>query len=328
MNVHEHLLGTPALEDRPKIVVPVVDAWRGGTLVDAVRAAGELEYAAALALIARGGVWLDRYRVQNPDHPIGAAQQLGLHFRPAGARRAEVVAADILYEDAVLLALNKPPGVYVTMTPWDAARDMLWATTQFLTGRDGAPPLLHLAHRLDRDTSGVLLFSKSPSINSALQELFQRHAVHKRYHALVMGQPETDDFESRTGHGRGAYGLFRVYPLDMVGARLPYNNEVVKLMETRFTVVQRFDHVSLVEAQPITGRTHQIRLHLAALGHPVAGDARYGGPSELSGVSLSHHLLHAAGLSLPHPISRQPLHISAPAPPLFSHVLERLRQNE
>jgi 23S rRNA pseudouridine1911/1915/1917 synthase len=312
---------------RPKIVATIAPAWAHWKLVDVVSMVAELDRVAARALIERGAAWLDQHRRQDPAHPVLAGQQITVHFAPPDARRAVVLPGDILYEDQTLLVLNKPPGVYVTMTPWDATRDLLWAAREYLIVRDGSVPNLHLAHRLDRDTSGVLVVSKAPAANAPLQELFLGRAVEKRYLAIVGGSPPEDHFELHTGHGRGAHGLFRVYPRESIGVHLPYGHNVVKAMETQFQVLERFDAASLLEARPATGRTHQIRLHLAHLGYPIMGDSRYGGAMELAGVGLSHHLLHAAVLRFPHPITRAVLHFEAPLSPLFSTVLETLRRN-
>jgi 23S rRNA pseudouridine1911/1915/1917 synthase len=274
-------------------------------------------------LIATGAVWLDRRRVQDVDQPVAEGQILAIHFPPPGSRSVRVTPADILYEDDTLLVLNKPPGVYVTMTPWDAGNDLFWAARRFLAERDGAAPTLHLAHQLDRDTSGVLLFSKDPRANAPLQRMFMEHTIHKQYLALTEGHVGWDTLEVQTGHGRGGQGLFRVYPLQEVGSTLP-GGRVVKSMETRFRVVERFAAATLLEATPVTGRTHQIRLHLRHLQYPIAGDLRYGGAPELAGMSLLHHLLHAAVVALQHPCESWPLRFEAPLPPLFAEVLGKL----
>jgi 23S rRNA pseudouridine1911/1915/1917 synthase len=294
----------------------------------AVSNAADLEHDDALALILRGGTWLGRHRVRHADQQVAVGQLLTLHFPPEDARRAVVTAGEILYEDDALLVLNKPPGVYVAMTPWDVTGDLLSAATRFLSERDGAEPSLHLAHRLDRDTSGVLLISKSAAANAPLQRQFLSRSVTKRYLALASGSPPDDRFTAFTGHGRGQHGLFRVYPRERIDEHLGYGRNVVKAMETQFEVLDRFPGATLIEARPITGRTHQIRLHLAYLGLPIAGDSRYDGPSELAGLPLEHHLLHAAALDLSHPVTAQPLHFEAPLPPLLVQVLSALRENK
>ena len=310
---------------RPKITTQIPATAAGRSLLDVVRMMTELERTEAAALIERGGIWLDGRRVQDLTRPVQPEQTIGIYFAPPEARPAEIQPDHVLYEDAALLVLNKRPGDYVNMTPWDVAGSVLWAAQRFLTARDGTPPTLHLAHQLDRDTSGVLVLSKHPRANAPLLQAFLDQAVHKRYLALASGAPPVDSFDMRSGHGRGEYGLFRVYPLELVGARSPDGKHVVKAMETRFRVIERWPDLALIEAQPLTGRTHQIRLHLAQAGHPVAGDQRYGGPAVVAGITLSHHLLHAAVMELPHPFTHRPLRLEAPLPPLWEQVLPVLR---
>lgn len=270
--------------------------------------------ALAAEVLGHGGAWIERERVLDGARAV-PPDALVTISRPPGGRYAQITfdPAWILYEDAELLAVDKPAGLYVEMTPWDVAGNLREALARFLAARHGAELPLHLAHRLDRDTSGVLLFSKSPRVNAPLQRTFAQGVAHKRYLALCAGEPSEDRFELATGHGRGALGQFRAYPPEQIGRRLP-DGSVVKPMQTRFAVLRRLGDAALVEALPVTGRTHQIRLHLAHLGHPLLGDTRYGGPAEWRGAPLAHHHLHAARLSLPHPASGAPLELVAPAP--------------
>ncbi len=225
-------------------------------------------------LIAHGGLWVDGARMRDDDARARAGSQVAIHRPLAGAYPEVVLSLDrILYEDDDLLAYDKPPGVYVDSTPWDAEGNLHAALLRLLTQRDGVAPKLHLAHRLDRDTTGVLLISKNPAINPAIQRAFVRGAIHKEYLCLCAGAPHEDAFEILTGHGRSAHGLFRVYPADEIG-RVLINGSRVKSMRTRFRVERRLEGAALLRAFPETGRTHQIRLHLAHLGHPLIGDAR------------------------------------------------------
>ncbi|MDZ4722278.1 MAG: RluA family pseudouridine synthase [Roseiflexaceae bacterium] len=268
----------------------------------------------AAVLIARGGVWVDRYRAMDAALHLAAGSTVVVHRSPSGAYPDVVIDPErIVYEDADLLAIDKPVGAYVEMTPWDAARHVRGALVQMLTNRDGVVPQLHLAHRLDRDTSGVLLLTKNPRVNAALYASFGGRMVHKTYLALCAGDPDFDEIEITTGHGRSRHGFFRVYPIDEVGRELP-DGAKIKIMQTRVLVVRRSGHAALIQAFPLTGRTHQIRLHMAHLGHPLIGDAKYGGPTNWRGMELAGHLLHAARLEVAHPRTQLPLVIEAPHP--------------
>ncbi len=300
---------------RPKIEQLVGGEHAGCPLLQLVTIAADVSEDAARELIARGAVWLDRRRALHADIAVQRGSQLQVHFPPNGTyATVSLGPTDILWEDDSLLALNKQPGWHANYTPWDMWGTVPWALAAFLRHRDGVDVPLHLAHQLDRDTSGVLLISKKPAINAGLQQLFLQGSIAKRYLALASGAVEQATFEVATGHGRGRNGLFRVYPLADVGRALPFGPQRVRAMQTRFAVIARQPEATLVQAEPVTGRTHQIRLHLAHVGHPLVGDARYGGPEEVRGYRATHHLLHAARLAFTQPLTLQPLTLTAPLP--------------
>ncbi|MFO7166551.1 MAG: RluA family pseudouridine synthase [Chloroflexota bacterium] len=315
-------------DDGPiRITIPP-DASGATVLQIAAEALGS--QAEAQRVLERGGLWVNRARVRDALATVSAGDTVFIHRPPDGVY-AEVTfdPAWVIYEDADLLAVNKPAGVYVEATPWDAVAHLRGAVERYLERRlategagteaPNAPArsAVHLVHRLDRDTTGVLLLSKSPAVNAPLQHAFESGEVRKEYVCLCAGEPAWETLTVETGHGRMRQGLWRVYPLDEVGRVLPGGSRV-KLMVTRFVVERRLGDAALVRAYPLSGRTHQIRLHLAHLGHPLLGDARYGGPAEWRGRSIPHHLLHAARLELPHPRTGQPLVLSAPLPPWAS----------
>lgn len=292
-----------------RIEVPSEDAGRalGDWLAE------QLDAQDARDLIERGGVWADRRRVQDPAFSLVAGITIVVHRPPSGAYSSLTIdESAILFEDDDLIAINKPAGAYVEATPWDAMTHLRGALAQLLTERDGHKPILHPAHRLDRDTTGVLLFSKQPAVNRALLDAFAGHIALKHYLALCHGTPAMPEFFVETGHGRSLHGRFRVYPLDRIGQLLP-DGHVVKYMATRFRVVETHAATSLLHAAPITGRTHQIRLHLAHAGYPIVGDRTYG-PASVQSEPIHAHRLHAASLSLPHPRGHSTLTISAPEP--------------
>lgn len=280
---------------------------------------------AASTLIARGAVWADRRRVIDATWVPSIGAQIEIHFPPSGHYdMVDITAADIVWEDDVLLAINKRPGWHTNYNPWDMWGSLRDALPRWLAARDSVERPVHLLHQLDRDTSGVLLASKAPRINGRMQELFASGAIGKTYLALTTGMIEQDTLEIETGHGRGQSGLFRVYPLAHVGRVLPFGKQHVRRMHTRLEIIERLETATLLRALPATGRTHQIRLHLQHIGHPLLGDVRYGGPTLLGNVAITHHLLHAAQLRFPHPITNVPLVIEVPPPPLWVKVLDTL----
>jgi 23S rRNA pseudouridine1911/1915/1917 synthase len=271
--------------------------------------------------VVRGGVWLDAVRVSEPELRGLPGARLVIRLPPGGVyAELKLGPDDIAYEDDWIIALHKGMGWYVGATPWDVQANALAALGRFLTRRDGDAPPLHLAHQLDRDTSGVLLFSKSPDANRSLTDTFSSGHVKKIYRCLVAGAPP-EQGELHTGHGRSAGGRWRVYPLEEVGRVLPAGGGRVKTASTAYVVEYYLEHAALVRCEPHTGRTHQIRLHMAQLGHPLLGDTRYGGPKTYARHELPGHLLHAATLSLRHPISGEQLELSSPLPTLFASLL-------
>ncbi len=314
---------------RPKIEHVVTAEQAGQALEVLVVWLAGVSHQESRELIRRGAVWLDRRRVQQLDTVVRSGAELTVHFPPSGSYAVITITdADILWEDDVLVALNKQAGWHANYTPWDVRGTIPYALAAFLRKRDGREPRLHLAHQLDRDTSGILLVSKHPAINPALQQLFVHRAaeggIHKTYLALTAGQIEAPTFEVITGHGRGRHGLFRVYPLEEVGQRLPHGSQRVRAMQTHFSVIARHATATLVQATPITGRTHQIRLHLAHIYHPIIGDLRYGGPAKVGDCPVDHHLLHAARLEFQHPQSGRGIRLVAPLPLPWTAVLSEL----
>lgn len=272
--------------------------------------------------VARGGAWVDGRRVAEPEAAVASGEMLTLRLPPTGVyAEVELCAADIAYEDEWLVALHKAAGWYVTATPWDLVGNVLAALERFLAARDGTVPPLHLAHRLDRDTSGVLLVSRAREANGPLQVAFASKQVAKRYSALCAGVPVWAQLDLRTGHGRSAGGRWRLYELDEVGAQLPAGGGRVKEASSSFTRERALAGAALLSAEPHTGRTHQLRLHLAHLGHHILGDTRYGGPPTYAGRPLPGHLLHAGLLRIPHPITGKTLELSSPLPAAFRAIL-------
>lgn len=242
----------------------------------------------------------------------------------------------VLYEDEHLLALDKPPSLLSSPDRYDPERPNLMK----LLHRDlerGAPwarkrDLTYLmnAHRLDFETSGVMLLAKTKPVLVALADLFGSEKPIKTYVALVHGlASQTFEVDAKLGMHPTQPGFVRV---DEKGG---------KRSRTQFTVREYFDGFSLVECRPLTGRTHQIRVHLKHAGHPIVGDETYGGrPLLLSSFKAGYRLkpkqterpliattaLHAEALRLVHPITGATVDITAPLPKDFSVGLKYLRR--
>jgi RluA family pseudouridine synthase len=211
-----------------------------------------------------------------------------------------------LYLDDALVVVNKPPGLSVLVDGWNPGASCLLAQAQDVYGK------LWVVHRLDKVTSGVLLLARTPEIHRALNRQLETREVQKLYHAIVNGSPAWEHKTARHGL-RIDVGHKHRTAID------PRNG---KQSETRFRVVEDFRSQALLEAHPVTGRTHQIRAHAAALGHPLLGDALYGGP--LTDL-IARPALHALKIEIVHPSTGLPATFEAPYPPDFELALETLR---
>jgi RluA family pseudouridine synthase len=212
----------------------------------------------------------------------------------------------ILWSDETLLAVNKPAGLPTLPDGYDAAAPYLVKVLQPQFGR------LWVVHRLDRVTSGVIVLARTAEAHRALNLQFDGREVSKVYHALAAGAPAWDEQTA-------------ALPLRVDGDRR--HRTVVdpqrgKPAVTRFTVLERLPGCVLIEARPETGRTHQIRAHLAALGHPLLADTLYGGAdTEIIGRAG----LHAWSLAVAHPTTGEGLRFEAPYPDDFANALHCLR---
>jgi 23S rRNA pseudouridine1911/1915/1917 synthase len=239
----------------------------------------------------------------------------------------EALPLEILFEDQDLLVVNKPPGLVVHPGAGHRAGTLLNALVHHCPdlkdiGEVSRPGLVH---RLDKDTSGLLVVAKTALAHAALVAQFQAHAITKIYQALVWGRlPEV---EGRIEKEVGRHPTTR--------QKMSVHARRGKPAVTFWRVIQEFPGpLSLVELSPQTGRTHQLRVHMASEGHPVLGDATYGGGvsrltghpalAGLKGLVL-RQLLHARRLGITHPRTGEPLNWEAPLPEDFQVVLDRLK---
>ena len=255
------------------------------------------------------------------------AGEIILLRRPAPVEPAVPRTFSILYEDDAVLAIDKPAGLPMHTTA------KFWRNTLTAVLRERYPEEpMQIAHRIDRETSGVLLVARTPNAASVLSSAFERREVQKTYLALVKGAPPDEGVIDQALALRDTKSRIMMGPAP-AGRGLP--------AVTRFRVVRRFAAHALVEASPETGRQHQIRVHFALLGHPLVGDKLYGAGEALfmracdEGVTpelleafdgLPRHALHAHRLVFPHPLTRAPVVVESALPPDLVAYLGRLAE--
>lgn len=237
---------------------------------------------------------------------------------PAGLR-AEPIPLAVLYEDGDLIVLDKPAGLVVHPAaghPTGTLVNALLAHCPDLPGI-GGERRPGIVHRLDKDTSGLLVAAKSEAALTGLQNQFKARAVRKEYVALVAGRPDPPAGRIETPIGRAAGDRKKMSATPIRG------RPAVTLYES----VRRFAAWTLLRVRIETGRTHQIRVHLSHLGHPIAGDRTYGRRS-LPPLPLpaARQMLHAAELAFSHPITGRPLAFTAPLPADMRSLIDALEQ--
>ncbi|MCP5467972.1 MAG: RluA family pseudouridine synthase [Deltaproteobacteria bacterium] len=220
----------------------------------------------------------------------------------------------IYHEDAYLLVVEKPPGVACEASAQTLSSTLVDDINDYLkrVHPDKPHPYIGLMHRLDRETSGVMVYTLSHRANK-LSEQFKKHSIKRSYLALVEGS--VANFQ-----GQLASQLVKDSRGKKVRVGSSKNQASAKQAFTEFFVKERYDKITLLELKLKTGRTHQIRAHLANMGHPVVGDKLYG-----SRIKAPRHLLHASYLEFIHPLSGKKMAFRSKAPKDFQKFLERFR---
>ena len=209
----------------------------------------------------------------------------------------------IIYEDRHLIVLDKPAGLSVLPDGWEKDSDYL------VKRLEKQYEEVLIVHRLDKITSGVLVFARDTETHRALSIQFENHEARKTYHAIVEGNPKWEEkvamhpLRANVGHKH----------------RTMVDDKKGKPSETKFRVIKRFQEAALIEAKPLTGRTHQIRVHAYALGHPLVEDVLYGARDQ---YGISRPMLHAQTLSFIHPATNERVKFSAPHPADFEEALK------
>jgi 23S rRNA pseudouridine1911/1915/1917 synthase len=230
----------------------------------------------------------------------------------------------ILFEDHAIIAINKPSGLLVLPDRYEHAERNLYDLLKEGLG------MIYVVHRIDRETSGVVLFAKTAEVHGVLNTAFEQRQVKKAYLAIVVGNPQDESGLIDLPIGENEHGV----------RKMQIDKRKGKESQTAYKVIERFHGFALVEAKPLSGRTHQIRIHLSALGYPILADSLYGDGKGffLSSIKrrymvqeeerplLERTALHAATLNIIHPTTGQELILEAPMPKDMTAVMKALKK--
>jgi 23S rRNA pseudouridine1911/1915/1917 synthase len=272
-------------------------------------------------LIEQGQVWLNGEvcTSKKVEVQVGDRIQLAVPAATPMTLQAEAIPLDILYEDDALLLLNKPVGLVVHPAPGHEAGTLVNALLAHCPNLPGIGGVQRpgIVHRLDKDTTGVLAIAKTDQAHQHLQAQFKAKTARRQYLAVIHGVlPETTGtIDQPIGRHLVDRKKMAVVPIEKGGRRAV----------THWQVQERLGNYTLVQFELETGRTHQIRVHTAFLGHPVVGDPVYSSGRSV-GVNLPGQALHAWKLRLEHPVTGQSIEAIAPPPPVFQTLLEVLRR--
>ena len=312
-----------------------VEAAQAGHRLDAFLASHFPDYSRVhlRRVITAGGVKIDG-RGGKPAYRLHAGQRVSIVLPeiPREAPRPENIPLEILYQDDHLVVVNKPPGMVVhpARGHWSgtlaSALQFHFGSTLSSTGGPGRPGIVH---RLDRDTSGVILVARDDQAHSKLAKQFAARSIEKEYFALVAGCPlrDRDYIDCPIGF----------HPRVREKMAIRHDHAESRPAQTFYEVLERFDGFAALKLLPKTGRTHQIRVHLNHIGCPVLCDRQYGGRARITRgeirrdptdelVLLDRQALHARRLRFTHPATGQPMEVEAPLAGDIAAVLEALRQ--
>jgi 23S rRNA pseudouridine1911/1915/1917 synthase len=267
--------------------------------------------------IAAGRVTVDG-RARPKSHRLLGGEHVSADLEVTGEVPAEPGGVPVRWRDEHLLVVAKPAGVVTHPTENRRTGTLV----NRLRGMDvplstlGGPLRPGIVHRLDVGTSGLMLVASDDETHAALQALLRRHAVDRRYLALVRGATEHASFTVDA-------------PLDRRGPRVMVHTETGRDAETAFEVRERLARSTLLEAAPRTGRTHQIRVHLAAIEHPILGDGRYGGGGDdARALGLTRPFLHSWRIAFDHPVTGERVEVEEPLPADLANALDRARADQ
>ena len=302
----------------------IVTAETAGERLDALLPAlfPELSRAAAQRLIEQGAVTVDGAAVKkNHRAAPGARVSVTLPEPEPAAPEAQEIPLEIVYEDADLIVINKPRGMVVHPAAGHAdgtlVNALLWHCGDSLSGV-GGERRPGIVHRIDKDTSGLILAAKNDPAHRALAAQLKEHSMFRVYEAVVYGAPMEDSGTVDAPIGR--------HPTDRKRMAVIHNQNSRPAV-THFEVIARYRGYTHLRCRLETGRTHQIRVHMAHIGHPVAGDPVYAGRRAEKDAFLEGQCLHARELEFTHPRTGERLHLECPLPDYFMAFLRKLSNN-
>ena len=270
-------------------------------------------------LIRGGHVRVDG-QVHKPGHVLRGRELIEYDIPPSEpvSLTAEDIPLSILYEDHDLIAINKPAGLVVHPAPGHAKGTLVHALLHHCDDLTGVGGQLRpgIVHRLDKDTSGVMIAAKNQQAHTGLTSQFKRREVEKEYLALVRGHPHPPEGVIEAAIGRSERNRKRMSTRTTRG----------RPATTHYAVSDALADAALVRIRIETGRTHQIRVHMAHIGHPILGDAVYGGRRVPDALKAERQMLHAYRLRIRHPATDQALEFVAPLPADIDAMTDALRR--
>ena len=272
--------------------------------------------------ISNGKVHVDG-SIKKPSYRVKIGETVSVEIptpRKVEKVKPQPIPLEIIYEDEDIAVINKPPGMMVHPTPTKLTGTLVNALLYALKDLKGVGGELRpgIVHRLDKDTSGVIVVAKNDMAHTSLSRQFKERTTKKTYIALVRGIVERDEFRVERPIGR--------HPV--VRTKMVVREDG-KTAQTEFRVLRRFGKIAtLLLAFPKTGRTHQIRVHLKHLGHPILGDELYGTPIKDSTLGVKRQMLHALKLGFHHPRTSEWMEFVGRIPEDFKEVLRNLAELE
>lgn len=300
----------------------------------------ELSRSMVQKLIANGNVLVNTAQAR-PSQKLQPGDVISVTVPPAEPTEiaAEDIPLDIVYEDEHIMVINKAKGMTVHPAPGSQRGTLvnaILAHSDDLSGIGGVERP-GIVHRLDKDTSGLLVVAKTDAAHASLQQQIQHRTAERRYYALVWGSAKFNEAVVDAPIGRHPTDRQKMSVIKDTG------RYTAREAVTNLKVVERFDHFTLLEAKLETGRTHQIRVHCTFIGHPVVGDPVYGGtkralPSSMSKLQhkdlasliegLRGQALHAFSLAFEHPITGEKLSFEAPLPRDMADIIQWLKSSD